>query len=51
MWQETKEGASEAWWNTKEGAKKATGSGAEMSGNIWDDIKKDSKEAYKQITE
>ncbi len=51
VWQGTKEGASEVWESTKEGAKKAADSGAEMSGNIWNGIKTDSKEAYKQITE
>jgi len=50
-WQGTKEGASEVWNNTKEGAKKAVDSGAETSGIIWDKIKKDSKGAYKEITE
>lgn len=50
-WDKVKSGSKEVWQGTKEGAKKAADSGAEMSGNIWGDIKKDSKDAYKQITE
>ncbi len=47
-WGKVKSGSKEVWQGS---AKKAADSGAETSGNIWDGIKKDSKDAYKQITE